>query len=252
VEEYKAHLFVVTYVVVPGGDSREVRTAEVDLFIGRNYVVSIHRGRVPALQEALARWTRGGQMLREGVGFLFYTVMDALIDSFFPVIDKIEDEVDETEMAMFAQFDQEGVRGLLRLKRNLVTLRRLLYPLREIFQVLLRRDHPLFQANTRLYFQDVYDHVLRMLDVVEIEREMVAGALEASLTVVSNRLNRTMKALAVITIGVAVVSSVFGAYGMNFDTIPLKGAEWGFWAVSGGTIALIALAMLVTWWRGWL
>jgi magnesium transporter len=132
-----------------------------------------------------------------------------------------------------------------------VALRRVLYPLREVFQPFLRPDHPFFAAGTLVYFRDVYNHVLRILDVVDNEREMVTGALEASLTVTSNRLNRTMKTLAVITVAVAVVSSVFGAYGMNFDEIPLAKAEWGFWAISGGTLALIAAALLAAWWRGW-
>jgi magnesium transporter len=90
VDEYKGHLFAVTYCVATGSTLKELQTAEVDLFIGRNYVVTIHRGRVPALEDALARWTRGGPMMREGVGFLVYTLMDALIDTYFPIIDAIE------------------------------------------------------------------------------------------------------------------------------------------------------------------
>ena len=122
----------------------------MDLFIGRNFVVSIHRGRVPALEEALARWTRGGPRLREGVGFLVYAVMDAIIDSFAPFLADMEEEIEETEFAVFARSDEESVRSLLRLKRTLASLRRELHPLRAIFEVLLRRDHPFFPGSTEV------------------------------------------------------------------------------------------------------
>src|SRR5262249_8999648 len=143
---------------IPGEDAKLLQTAEVDLFVGRNYVVSIHRGRVPALEEALVRWTRGGPMLREGVGFLVYEVLNAIIDSFTPFIRSIEDEINETEVAVLTQPDEEGVRSLLRLKRDLAALRRVLHPLRSVFQVLLRRDPPFFPGNLEVYLRDVFEH----------------------------------------------------------------------------------------------
>jgi magnesium transporter len=121
-----------------------------------------------------------------------------------------------------------------------------------VLNVFLRREQSMFSANTVAYFQNVYDHVLRQLDAVDMEREMVAGVLEAHLTVVSNRLNATMKTLTVITITVAIAGSVFGAWGMNFGEIPLAESPWGFWAVGGGTLALIVTALLWSWKRGWL
>jgi magnesium transporter len=252
VAEYKGYLMLVVHAAAADGDPRDWPTAEVTLFIGRNYLVTVHRGKVPALAAGLARWTRGGPMLREGAGFLLYAVLDAVIDSYVPVIQKIEDEIEETEIAVFTHVGEESVRGLLRLKRGLVTLRRVLYPLREIFQSLLRRDHSFLASATQAQLREVYDHVVRILDVLDTEREMAASALEASMTVSSNRLNKTMKTLAVLTVAVAFVSSVFGAYGMNFEEIPLAKQPWGFSAVAGGTIALIGVLVLVGWRRGWL
>jgi magnesium transporter len=250
-DEYKAYLLLVTCAAIPGGPPRELWTASVHLYVGRNYVVSIHRGFVPALEEAAGRWTRGGPRLRDGVGFLVYTVFDALLDSYVPLIEEIENEIGETEIAMLGISDDPGVRRLLRLKRTLAELRRVVYPLREIFQILLRRDHPFFLTNSEVYLRDVSNRVLRILDVLETEREMAAGALEASLTVSSNRLNRTMKTLAVITVSVAVVASVFGALGMNFETIPLAGSPLGFWGVSVGTIASVVATVVLGRVRGW-
>jgi magnesium transporter len=250
-DEFKGYLLLVTYAAIPGGDVQGLRTAEVDLFIGRNYVVSVHRGRVPALEDALTRWTRGGAMLREGVGFLVYEVLNAIIDSFVPFVEAIEDAIDETEIAVLSRSDETGIMNLLRLKRDLAALRRVLYPLRSVFQVLLRRDHPFFPGNTEVYLRDVFDHVLRLLDDLDGERDRASSALEASLAINAKRLNQTMKTLAVITVAVAVVGSVFGAYGMNFEALPLASAPGGFWVVSLGTIALVAAALLAGWRLGW-
>jgi magnesium transporter len=252
VEEYKGYLFVVTYGVVPSTDITELQSFEVDLFIGRNYVVSLHRGRAPALEDALGRWTRGGAMLREGVGFLVYTVMDAIIDGYSPLINTIEEKLEGAEMAIFTRFHQERIQRLLELKRTLFTLRRVLYPLQDTFNLFLRRDQPLFSANTLVYIRDVYDHLLRILDVLEVERDMVSSTLDAHLTVVSNQLNQTMKTLTVITVVVALAGSVFGAWGMNFEMIPLATAPWGFWGVVGSTLTLIVMALIVSRLRGWL
>ena len=252
VDEYKSYLFVVTYGAVPGDDFDNVRLVEVDLFIGRNFLVTVHRGPMPALQEAHQRWTRGGAMLREGVGFLVYTVMDAIIDAYFPITNDIEERLGAAEIDVFTSFQQEDLQELLKLKRALIALRRVLYPQRETFHIFLRRDHPFFSANTRLYFQDVYDHVLRIADMVDIQRDMAAGATEAYLTVLSNRMNQTMKTLTVITVCVAVAGIVFGAWGMNFTRIPLSNSPSGFWIVFVGTLALVGGMLWLSWKRRWL
>ena len=256
-DEYKGYLFLVLHGVLPTLSAASAaggafETQEVNLFIGRNYVVTCHRGRVPALEDAQGRWRRGGPLLQEGVGFLVYTLLDALIDTYAPVLNGIEDELEEMELAIFTQFREAGVQNLLRLKRTLVTLRRLLYPLREIFGVLLRRDHPLFSATTLVYMQDVHDHILRMLDTLDLEREMASGALDAYMAVKSDQLNTTMKMLTTLSIIVGTVGCVFGAWGMNVGGIPLQTTPGGFWLLLGGTIVLIAGGLLWGRKRGWL
>ena len=130
----------------------------------------------------------------------------------------IEEEIEETEFAVFTRSDEESVRSLLRLKRTLASLRRELHPLRSVFQVLLRRDHPVLPGqHGALHLREVNDHVLRMLDTLDAEREMAAAAMDASLAIGSHRLNKTMKGWPSSRSPIAVVGSVFGAYGMNFE-----------------------------------
>ena len=251
VDDYKSYLFAVMYGVV-GGEPAAQQTAELHLFVGRNYLVSVHRGRVPALEEATTRWMRGGAMLREGVGFLVYTVVDAVIDAYFPLLDGMEEEMTRMEVELFSTLHEGDIQRLLQLKRSLVLLRRYLSPLREIFHVFLRPNHPFFSAATRIYFQDVYDHILRLLDALDLQREAAAGATDAYLTISSNRLNLTMKKLTVVTIAVAILGAVFGAWGMNFQAIPFSDSPFGFWGVLVGAAALVAGVLLLGRKRGWL
>jgi magnesium transporter len=252
VDEYKSYVFAVTYAAASGRDTRKVQTIEVDLFIGRNFLVTLHRGRVPALEEAYTRWTRGGQTLREGIGFLVYAVMDAIVDSYAPISHAIEDELEETQLQMFTGFREGSVQHLLALKRTLFALRRVLNPLREIFHLFLRRDRPLFSAETGIYFQDVYNHLLRILDTLEIEREMVSGALDAYLAVKGDQLNTTMKLLTSLSVVVGLMDCLLDAYGMGLSGTPFLHAPWGFWGVMFLEIILIAVALLVSRRLGWL
>lgn len=243
VDEYPGYSFVVMYAPLPCGPTEEVQTAEVDAFVGANYVVTIHDGHVPALKEAFDRWQRTQPEVRENVGFLFHTVLDALVDAYFPVVDEMEDRLDQLEIRLFQNRTGVQASEMLAIKRSLFVLRKAAYPMREVFNTFLRRDHPLFSTETLPYFQDVYDHVLRLLDIIDIQRDMATGALDAHLAVISNRLNETMKSLTVITLFVAVAGCVFGAWGMNVDHIPLSRSPEGFWWVCGGTV-VIELAML--------
>lgn len=252
VDEYKGYLFVVIHSVRSHNDLHQVEMCEVDLFIGRNYLVTVHHGTAPALTEAFTRWTSGGDMIQEGLGFLVYTVLDSLVDAYFPVLDAIEEHMEDTELELFTKAGAGHVPHLLRLKRTLMQLRRVVSPLREVFNAFLRREQLLFTGQTRIYLHDVYDHVLRIIDALEMEREMLSGAVEANLTVLSNRLNATMKTLTVITVVVAMMGAVFGAWGMNVADLPLADHPHGFWFIFGGTMLVVGLSIWAAWKKRWL
>lgn len=252
IDEYKGYVFIVAHAVSDYRDLLHVKTSEVDLFVGRNYLVTVHRGHSAVMEEAYGRWVRSGELMQEGIGFLVYTVLDTLVDGYFPVLDAIEEQMEEEELELFAGRGQGQVHHLLRMKRTLMQLRRVLAPLREVFNSFLRREQTLFSPQTRIYMLDVYDHVLRILDVLEIEREMLSSAVEANLTILSNRLNATMKTLTVITVVVALMGAVFGAWGMNFEQIPLSSSPYGFWALFLGTMSFITAMLWWAWKRRWL
>lgn len=245
VDEYPDYFFVVMYAPLSEEAGEELRTAEIDLFVGKNYVVTAHNGEIPSLKDAAVRWEKTDPDLRDQVGFLLHTVADSVIDAYFPIVDAMEDRLDELEFSLFSSRSSFDAEELLAAKRTLYTLRKAIYPLREVFNVFLRRDQVIFSPETYPYFQDSYDHVLRLLDIIDIERDMATGALEAQLSVVSNRLNVTMQRLTVVAVCVAIMGAVFGAFGMNFDEVPLhRLGMTGFMLVTAGTVALCGIALV--------
>lgn len=246
IDEYPDYYFVVMYAPADAEEGAELRTEEVDVFVGANYLVTCHRNCIPSLSDAASRWERTESELRGHVGFLLHVVADSVIDSYFPIVETIQDRVDALELNMFKAGSQFDAGILLGLKRDLHTVRKAVEPLREVFNTFLRHDKAIFSQQTYPYFQDVYDHVLRILDLIDIERDMTTGALEAQLSVASNRLNETMKRLTVIAICVAIMGAVFGAWGMNFSEVPLdEMGLFGFAAVCGGTTILVGLVLII-------
>lgn len=253
VDEYPGYYFIVMYAPVIRGQA--VQMTEVDLFVGQNYIVSVHAGKIPALDEARRRWEKAYPNLRDRVGFLTHIVVDAIIDACFPVVNDIDERLHQLDEAMFHGNQVANPEELLILKRGVFDLRRAIYPLREAFEEFPSSEHALFDLETHPYFQDVYDHILRLLDNIDIQQDMVASALEAHLAFMSHRLNETMKTLTVVGICEALAAAVFGAWGMNVRGIPfahveVAGTEVGFWVACGVGLLLIGVALVWLKWRG--
>lgn len=249
VDEFPSYYFIVIYAPLASGGP-ELQMTEVDLFIGENYVVSLHPGHVPALELARGRWQRTEPGLSGRAQFLAHIVVDAIVDACFPIVDDIDERLHRLDAAMFVSNRGANPEELLVLKRSVFALRMALYPLREVFHDFPRRESLLFDLDVNPYFQDVYDHILRLLDIIDIQQDMVAGATDAHLAFMSNQLNETMKTLTVVGICEAAAAAVFGAWGMNVRGIPfvhvtVGDTDVGFWIVCALTMALISLAL---WW----
>jgi len=252
VDEYKGHLYGVSYGVARGTQPNDFHVIELHMFMGRNYLVTLHSEPLLALDEAQNRWTRGSGMLAEGVGFLVYAVLDAVVDGYFPVVDAMELLIEASEEAMVRGPTDQQVGELLDIRRDVLRLRRVVNPMREAFNTLVRRDRSIFSAGTQVYFQDVNDHLLRLLDLIEAQRDLVNSALDASLTIVSNRLNATMKRLTTVSAVVGFAAAVFSAWGMNFAVLPAAESGYGFPIVVGGTVFAVLGGMAFGKKRGWL
>jgi magnesium transporter len=231
VEEYPGHVLLVAYAAKPGTEHRPVELHELDLIAGSNFLVSFHAGR-PIDAESVARRIKAHpELAKEGSGFLLYVILDELVDTFFPTLDGIGGRVEDLEEAVFAG-SSDVQNQIFALRKDLIAVRRVAGPMRDAMIVLLRRDLGLFSREAQRYLQDIYDHLIRVVESIEDYQDLAAGALEANLTVASNRVNTVARNLAGYAAIFAVVTMISGIYGMNFEHMPELGWRLGYaWAL---------------------
>lgn len=250
-EEYEGCLFVVMRGVrfaVETPEPYDLDTQNLYLFVGSRFLVTAHAGPSAPIREIFERLSTSPDHLGRGVDRLAYQIIDALVDHYFPLLDQIDDFVDDLEDAIFRGRDGVLVEQIFQLKRALLVLRRHLAPMREVSSTLANRPSDYLRLETQIYLRDVYDHVVRQLESVETYRELVSGALETNLMVISNRMNEVMKALSVIATVVLPPTLLASVYGMNFEHLPGTGSPIGFW-IAIVVMAAISLGFLAYVWR---
>lgn len=250
-EAYGESLFLVlrTARIVDG----HVRFGETHVFAGRGHVVTVRHGSATSYAEVRARCERSPRMLALGEIFVVYSVMDFIVDNYFPVLHVLEAEIDELEDRVFKHRSTNAdVERIYELRHELMTLRRAIQPLGEVCARMMRFDTPLVEERVQPYFRDVQDHVLRVVEVIDGLRELLTSALEANLLFASLQQNEVMRRFAGWAAILAVPTAVAGIYGMNFDDMPELRQPWGYPAV----LAVIGAACGVLYWRfrraGWL
>ncbi len=244
-EEYEQHYFLVFYSVGLTEEDEPI-LAELDLFVGANYVVAVHRQPIPEIEEAANRWQHNQALLEHGVGALVHALLDSVVDGYFRVADRVAERVGELEEAIFRGADQQTLQEVFILKKRLLGLRRLLGPERDVLNVLLRRDLPFLDSRTVVYLRDVYDHLARITDVVDLQSDLLTSVMDVYLSSVSNRLNQIVKTLTSVTIILMTVTLVASIYGMNFRNVPEFEWSYGYpWALSLMAILSVGLYILL-------
>jgi Mg2+ and Co2+ transporter CorA len=285
---------------------------ELTLFLGENFLITVHDNPIPELDEAARRWTQNVDAIKRGeapagrgvpgtrrlissesaalnshpkgalptsadgkngrnpeveppppvvpgregrprdVGILLYSVLDTIVDNYFPVIDSIVDRVELIEEQIFERNSQNSLQAIFNLKKDLLALRRILSPERDVLNVLTRRDLPIFDNTTTLYFQDVYDHVVRVTDSIDIYRDLLSSVLDGHLSMQSNRLNVTVQTLTAVSIILMSIAAVTGWYGMNFTFMPELNSALGYPGVITIVIVIVLIELAFFKRKGWL
>lgn len=185
---------------------------------------------------------KGGRGNQPGaIGILLYSMLDTIVDEYFPVVDGIVDRVENLEEEIFRRYNQEAIELIFGLKKDLLALRKVLAPERDVLNVLVRRDLPIFDQQTLLYFQDLYDHVVRITDSIDTYRDLLSSALDSFLSMQNNRLNITVQTLTAVSIMLMSVAAVTGWYGMNFQGMPELGSRFGY----PGAIAFVSTVLVI-------
>jgi magnesium transporter len=242
-EEYDDSLFVVLRTARLRDGKAEF--GETHIFVGPRYVVSIRHGASLSYAAVRARCESAPQLLRKGPGFVLYALMDFVVDHYFPIVDDLEDELEGLEEEIFGgTFTRATTERIYQLKRELVAVKRAVSPLVDVCNRLVRFDQALISEDVRLYFRDVYDHVVRINEAVDNLRELLTTALEANLSLISVRQNDVMKRLAAWAAIIAVPTMIAGVYGMNFEFIPELHWRLGYpWAIA----LMVGLCGLLYW-----
>jgi magnesium transporter len=256
VEAYDTHLFIVGRMPQQGD---RVSTEQVALIIGKDFVVTFQERPGDCFDLVRQRLAQPASRLRQsGADYLGYALIDAMVDSYFPVLEHFGEQIEALESGVFDRPDPAIISRIHDVKRDLLELRRAIWPQRELVNALLREDTPFIQPTTRLYLRDCADHAFQLMDVVEIHREIASGLVDLYLSSLSARMNEIMKVLTIIATIFIPLGFVAGVYGMNFDrgASPLNMPELGWWfgyPFALGVMLAIALGMLGYFWRrGWL
>jgi magnesium transporter len=220
----------------------EIEPSELDLLLGRSWIVSVHYGPLPGLIEGSQLHERIPLALGRGTDFFLYTLVDLVVDSYFPILDDIEDEVDSLEERLLLRTSRIDMNALLTLKRSLVHIRRAVTPQREVLNQLTRHDFPFVRPENLVYFRDVYDHLIRITEELDSLRDILSSVLEIYLASTSNQLNITMKRLTAWGTIFVIITAIAGIYGMNFKFMPELEWRYGYFVVLA-VMAFISLGL---------
>ncbi len=243
-DDYENYLFAILHGVWFEAESDQFVTRELDLFLGPNFLVTHHRGNLRVI--TAAREQCGKNLMNafpRGVDFLMHQILDGLFDDYLPSLDAIEDKIQMLQVEVFEAPSQDTLDRIFGLKRDVMRLKRICMPQREIVHRLSRGEFPVIGPKAAVYFRDIYDSLYRIVEASFSYHDMIQGTLDAYLSSVNNRLNETMKRLTVISALLAPLTVITGIYGMNFEYLPetqwrygYPGVLFGMLAVSGGLL----------------
>ena len=252
VEDYDDYLYIVLKMISWDSDSNEAQAEQVSLILGKSYVISFKEDPGDIFDPIRQRLREGkGRIRKLGADYLAYSLLDQVVDHYFIVLENLGERVEDLEEELVTNPDKSTLQTIYHLKRELIYLRKSVWPLREAISSLERGESPLFQPETLIYLRDVYDHTIQVIDTIETFRDMVSGMLDIYLSSVSNRMNEVMKVLTIIATIFIPLTFITGVYGMNFNYMPELQWRWGYFSI-WGVMIVIVIGMVVYFKRkGW-
>ena len=220
----------------------EVRVREIDVFLGPDYIITVHSGVSHAVEE-IQKHLASNAMHPTRPDQVLHAVIDIVVDRYLPTLDNVGDTIDEVQDALLINPDVTLLQTIFELKRGLLQFRRAVSSQRELLNTLIRDDTPFIQQDMRIYFRDVYDHAVRAMDMVETYRDLLTGGLDIYLTQMANRTNNIVKGLTILATIMLPLTLVTGYFGMNFEYIPLLKEPNGIWYTTG-VLLFITISML--------
>jgi magnesium transporter len=247
-DDHEDYLFICIKMLTYDSEKSRLNIENVSLVLSSNYLISLQEVEGDVLEPIRERLRKGrGRIRKMGHDYLAYALLDAIVDNYFTVLEKIGEEIESLEEDVIANPDAQTVQTIHFLKREMIFLRKSVWPLREVVNTLERGESPIVQDSSRVFLRDVYDHTIQIIDTIETFRDMVSGMLDVYLSTVSNRMNQVMKVLTIIATIFIPLTFIVGIYGMNFKHMPELEQKWAYPLVLGGM--LLVEIIMVIWFR---
>ncbi len=253
VEDYGDYLFIILKMLHLKEKPEGLFTEQVSIILGENFVISFQENDQDIFDPVRQRLNFGkGRIRGAGADYLAYTFLDLIVDHYFVILERLGEIIEDLEDELVANPTPATLNRIHRLKRDMIVLRKSVWPLREVVSQLERRESPLVRESTNLYLKDLYDHVIQVIDNIETFRDILAGMLDIYLSSLSNRLNEVMKVLTMIATIFIPLTFIAGVYGMNFKHMPELDWPWGYYSALL-VMALVSLGMILYFRKkGWL
>ena len=253
IEFYDSYLYLVVHGVdIDRTQVEGFAPKELDIFLGRNYLVTYHKKEMRSAAEVARRCRENTPIFDFGLDFVLYSILDILVTNYMPVLNSIEDDLDAIEELIFKTTKKDILRDLLGLKRTLLRLKKTIFPQREVINHLARNEYDFVQQRTQAYFRDVYDMLYRMAEMTESFRDVGSTLVESHFAMISNRMNEIMKVLTVFATIFGPLTVLTGIYGMNFDHMPELRWQYGYYYVLGAMGVVVISLLSYFRWKDWL
>lgn len=251
VDVYEDHLFMIFHGIDYATESELVNTTELAIFLGANFVVSSHNTALYSIAGVRQQLAKSSRPLKHGADYLAYALLDALVDNILPTIDIMVEIAEQIDDEVLARPSQATLKTILSLKKSSLRIHRVMAPQREVLNRISRGDFDIVREESRIYFRDVYDHVVRIDDLNQNVRDMADNALSTYLSTISNRQNEIMKVLSIVAAIFLPLTLLVGIYGMNFAYMPELQWHYGYFAVIGVILLVIIGVIWYFWFKRW-
>ncbi|MCG7844787.1 MAG: magnesium/cobalt transporter CorA [Methanomassiliicoccales archaeon] len=252
-ELYDNYVYLVVKMIYRGENGKEIAYEQLSVVLGESYVLSFQEREGDVFDNIRERIRNNkGRLRKSGADYLAYSLLDSVVDNYFPALEKVGDLVESIEERLSDNPDPVMLGDIYRLKREVIFLRKSIWPLREVIATLMRQDTDLVSPSTNTYLRDVYDHSIQVMDVVETYTDMLSGLLDVYMSTVSNRMNEIMKTLTIIATIFIPLTFIVGLYGMNFIYMPELRNEMAYPMVLIGMTGVSALMVFYFRRKGWL
>jgi magnesium transporter len=245
-EDYGNYIFIVLKMLSHDEKANEIKAEQVSIIFGSNFLISFQEGIKGDVFNPVRERIRDGKgrIRKMKSDYLAYSLVDAIVDSYFLILEKLGEKIEDIEEELVTNPASETLRAIHHLKREMIFLRKSVWPLRELISCLERGESSLIQESTGIYLRDVYDHTIQIIDTIETFRDMLSGMLDIYLSSVSNRMNQVMKVLTIIATIFIPLTFIVGIYGMNFEYMPELKWRWGYFAVLF-VMVIIGIGMVI-------